>query len=215
MKSDLSIILRERKNRKKRSSIPFNFFFDKYWDADSLLERINKKIKNKRLNQEARKQYIISLVTALEVYLKETFIRLINKKNLDVSKLSENIDRKFKFNEILFINKKNISVGELAASQFNFQNLNEIDKAFSNLWGIKFFIKLKNYKWYYGKHEKDFMQLTGEDYQYIKELLELRHNFTHDINFKDFIDIHKIKYLTNNLIVFIHMFESFNDEQLK
>jgi len=42
MKKDFQIIIKERGNRKNRSSAPMNFFLDKYFDADSLLKEIKK-----------------------------------------------------------------------------------------------------------------------------------------------------------------------------
>ena len=119
MKQDLQIILKARKNIRKRSSVPISFFLDKYFDSCNLLEKINKKIKMKHLNQEARKQHIISLVTALEVYLKETFVSIINKKKIDCLELITK-DWKFDFYDIQFILKHKITINELIASCYNF-----------------------------------------------------------------------------------------------
>lgn len=209
MKKDLGIILAARKARKKRSNIPIEFFMDKYLNADDLLITIDKKIKRKDLKYEARKQYIISLVTAFEVYFKEAFILLIDEKRLDISKIKTLFNRKYDFEEVLLINKKRISAGELAASQFNFQELESIQKAFSSLLGRDFISELKRYRWIYGDRKNEFIQLDKDFYIKLERILNLRHNFTHDINFKDFISKKEIKDISSNLFTFVSLVNFF------
>ncbi|MCX6711136.1 MAG: hypothetical protein NTZ02_03545, partial [Candidatus Woesearchaeota archaeon] len=45
--------------------------------------------------------------------------------------------------------------------------------------------------------------------------LNLRHEFTHDINFKDFIHMKDVNSLSENLFFFVHMMEFFIDERLE
>lgn len=204
MLKELKLILESRRNRRKRSSVPLFFFLDKYRDADDLLIQIHKNIKNRRLLQEARKQHVISLVTALETYFRDTIIWLINKKKVNISNLVSKVDKKFNIAEIDIIHKERISSGELIATQFNFQNLKIIDELFSLVFQVNFFRMVKQYKFYYADKKTDFIQLDDDFYSDLENLLKLRHNFTHDINFKDRLNLNTVRNLSNNLIMFIN-----------
>jgi len=126
----IEIILENIKARKTRSRVPLFFFIEKIEIADKLLEKIHKKISSKRLLQEARKQYIISIVTASEVYFKDKLVWLIDKKKIDCSKFFDK-EKLYTHSDIKTIIDKKITIGDLIASTFNFQNINGIEKAFS------------------------------------------------------------------------------------
>jgi len=83
---------------------------------------------------EARKQYLIMLVSCYETYLREIFKILVDKglvplrRMLILKKLRE---VKFTLEELEYIKKKNISLSELSAECINFQNFKEIMNVFS------------------------------------------------------------------------------------
>lgn len=213
MKKNLQIIIKQRKNRRKRSRVPLTLFLEKYEDSEKLLDKIYQKISSRGLNQEARKQHIISLVTAFEVYIKETFVRLIDKEKLEHSNLIKK-EWKFNFEEVQFIVEKRISPGELIASHYNFQKLENIEEAFSNLLNLKFLSELKKYTFYLDDEKKDFIKLDENYYVKLQKLLDLRHDFTHDINFKDFIRLNDIRDLSSNLLTFVILTALFIEDYL-
>jgi len=134
---------------------------------------------------------------------------------LDCSGLIEGFNRKFNLGEVLLIGKERISKGELISSQFNFQNLRGIEKAFSGLLNKNFIKELRNYKFYFNKGEGDFVQLEKDFYTKLQKLLDLRHGFVHDINFKDFIGLRSLKSLSENLLVFVNIVEFFIEDFLR
>ena len=86
----------------------------------------------------AKMNYIISMVSALEVCLKDFFIGLID---LDAFTY-EHLDFKYDLKIIKMLLDREISVGFLIAEEYNFQNLDLIFKAFSRSLKINLLILL-------------------------------------------------------------------------
>ena len=83
---------------------------------------------------EAKKQYLVMLVTCYETYLKEIF-KIIIDENLvavtELMKLKRLREVKFTIEEIEFIRSKNIKLSELVSEYINFQNFREMMNSFS------------------------------------------------------------------------------------
>lgn len=215
MKKIFETILKRKKNRRKFTKGAYYLdSLDKYNLANNLLKNINKKINSRNLIQESRKQFIISLVTFFEFYFRELLITLIDSEKVDVTRLSNLVDEKFKFEEILFMNQKKITYGELVASQFSFQSINVIDKIFSNVLNLKFIEELKEYKWVFGKGKEDYIDLSKDSLKNLDKLLNLRHDFTHDINFDYFIHLRDLDDLSVDFLIFLTLVDSFIEERL-
>ena len=211
----LKLVLEKRKSRKGRSKLPIDTFVDKWGNAKDLLEEINKKIHSKELLQEARSQYVISLVTGLEVFLKDTFIDLIDQYDFGLTELAKKKHINFDFIEIDYILKNKISMGELIVEYYNFQNLHGIQAAFSSLFEFDFFTELKRYKWYFDRKDpQGFVQVSKNFYPKINRLIKLRHNFVHDINPEINLKTHEIEDMHTELIVFASMIAFFIEELL-
>jgi len=83
---------------------------------------------------EARKQYLVMLVTCYETYLREMFKILIDQKLVSLNKILELKklkEVKFTLEELGYIKNNNISLSELSAEYINFQNFEEIMTVFS------------------------------------------------------------------------------------
>lgn len=83
---------------------------------------------------EAKKQYLIMLVTCYETYLREIFKEIIRDKLAPFSKvikLKKLRKIQFSFEELDFIRTKSIELPELVCEYINFQNFKEIMEAFS------------------------------------------------------------------------------------
>lgn len=207
----LKIIYERRKNRIGKSEIPIENFLTKWNYASRLLEEIDKKIKDEKLCQEARRQHIISMITALEGYLRDRFIDLIDTYKLDYENVGKET-KKFTLSQIEYIMKKNLSMGEIIAEYFNFQNLDSINKAYSSLLKINFFKELKKYQWVYEDKRKNFLgfiQLDNGFYTRFKKWIDLRHNFVHDINFNINLTSDKIREFDDDIVPFAHLIDYF------
>lgn len=209
----LEIILEKRRNRRKRSRVPINNFITKWLNASDLLEKIHKKIRARELIQEARRQYIISLVTGLEVFLKDAFVQLIDKYNFDYEPLVKKKSYPISLIDMQYIIKHKVTMGEMIAEQFNFQNLDSIQDAFSSLLGFDFFSALKKYKWIFDDKKPDgYLQLAIDFYIKIDRLIKLRHSFAHDVNFKKKLTMNEITKLDIELLTFANLLDFFIED---
>ena len=199
-------ILERRYSKKTRSKFPIEDFIDKWTNASGLLEKVHKKIHTKNLIQEARGQFIVSMVTALEVFLRDSLISLIDKYKLDYTKLAKKKAESCDLEKIEFIIKNNITIGELIVEYCKFQNLKEIEECFSLLFGFSLFKELKEYKWVYDKkNPKGFIQISSDFYPKLDNLLKLRHSITHDLNFKRIINKRNLDEMEDELVTFVNL----------
>ena len=178
-------ILKAKTNRHSRNKAPLDNAIAKLFDDYDLLDEIHKKIRNRRMIQEARKQFIITAVTSIEVLLREYFIQLLNYEVI-AKKFTEQLNKKeFSIEDMEVINNEGISKSELVADNYNFQNLSEINGAFSKALSNNFFKDLKEYEmWFDKKDKKKGYFKLGEFYEDLDWLIASRHDFVHDINEK-------------------------------
>lgn len=178
-------ILKTKRNRISRSKNPLDTTISKSIDIYKLLKLIQKKIKNRALIQEARKQFVITSVTSIEVLFREYFIQLLNFDSI-ITKFTEQINKKdFNIEDMEFIIENKISKQELIADNYNFQNPSEINKVFSIALSNNFFKNLEEYKWWFDKkNKKNGFFMLGKFYRDLEWLIQLRHDFIHDINYK-------------------------------
>ena len=178
----IDLILKGRKNRKFRSSWPFDAHYIKITRADNLLEKIEKQIKSRNCIQEARKQFVTSYITALEVYFKDMLLRLL--RIFGSTRLIEQVRLKFDIFELEKIIKEEISIEEVITSYFNFQDLDQINKVFSLIFNVSFFEELKNQEFKMTNSRLEPFEIHKDFYKEIKSFIDLRHDFVHEINFK-------------------------------
>lgn len=209
---DINLILERRDNQKTRSKFPIDNFMDKWADVSNLLDKIHQKIYNKNLIQEARGQFIVSIVTALEVFLRDSLILLISEYKLDYTKLAKKKADTYNLEKIEFIIKNNITIAELIVDYCNFQNLKGINECFSLLLGFDLFKEFKDYKWIYDKKDpKGYVQMTNF-YPKIDRLLRLRHSITHDLNFNRKINKRDLDDMEIELVNFANILTFFLDD---
>lgn len=118
----------------KHNSSPLEVFENRLKDMMDLeVLTISSKISDSAKN-EAKKQYLIMLVTYYETYLRETFKEIIREKLVPFSKISKLKKLKsvqFSLEELEFIKNKNIDLPELVCEYINFQNFKEMKEVFS------------------------------------------------------------------------------------
>jgi len=213
----IRLSLESRKHKRGRSRMAFSNFAEQFFICEDLLKAINKKISNKKSRQEARKQHVIGLVTAFEVYLKDKLSHLISKKKIDVLKLIDKKERTFSFLDLEYISKNKLLVGDLIVYKYNFQNLESIEECFSRALELKsFFGALEKYQWNSDDGNKKNRLIVKKDFKKkLLTLLELRHGFVHEINFKANIKMKKLRSLGDNLLVAVFLMNVFIDEAVK
>lgn len=188
MKNDeLYLRIREqRSNKENRDVIPFRNFTMKTERSERLLNLIDRRIKDRISLKEARIQFVISDVTAFEVYFKDLFqatylFYLCQKDFLD--KCEKLVDKKFEFQELVKITFEDYDLCDIVMEHQNFQNLNSIDKVFSALIKEKFLDSLNGRDFVISKTpETPPFQLDEKWYVKLEKYLKLRHDLIHDFN---------------------------------
>jgi hypothetical protein len=208
-------------------------------DSRDVLNLVLKNTENKELIEIAKVNHIINLVRALENDLKYMFALFIDELNFPYEKIAEKISRKLEFSEILPLINQEIKMGELLTYFFNFQNLDEIQKLYSNLFQVPSFFEYmkKNIgmdeiaKSIISQIEQDADKESMRKYIYLDdnlrrdldELISIRHNYVHNTKKKVNLDMKKIFHFESLVIRFLTnvsvcgwsvISRKFNDEKL-
>ena len=210
----LKAILERRKNKLGRSDKPIENFLTKWKIAQDLLiqiERLDKDTIPEKLKEEGRRQYIISMITALEVFLKDRFIELINIRKLSYENVAKET-KKFTMMEVSYILEQKLSVGEIIAEYFNFQNLDSINRAFGQILNLNFFEELKRFEW--KSKDEGTLKINEDFYKVLYKWINLRHNLVHDINFDEYISIDSISDFDTYIVDFAHFVDLFIEDLL-
>lgn len=201
--------------RRKRSEIPWNFYHTKIYYIYDILEETHKKIKNKRILEEIYKQQVVSLVTALEVYLREMFIFIIDEKTIKSDKLLDSEKKELSLLDVIrlhnLIKKNRWKPAELLANEYNFQNFDEVKLTYNKLLNIDIIAELKKYK--LEEKNGEITQLEKDFDVTIKEILELRHSIIHDINFSKKLSYEEVSGMFGYLHTFVDIFDAFLREK--
>ena len=133
------------------------------------------------LYQEFLSLLITSLVTQIEVYFKDLFIFITNNKTGDISNLlkkttkNKHFNTKFKLEELGIVFENKISLGELIAECYNFQDLDSINAAYSNLYNSKFLDDVDKFIISVFPDSKTKYPTIPT----LKEMIKLRHKIVH------------------------------------
>ena len=209
----IDLILKERHNRKFRSNWPWESYYQKTTRADNLLEEIERKIKSRHCIQEARKQFVTTYITAVEVYFKDNISELLGI--FGNNKIIEQIKIKFDMSEVEKIINEKVSINEIIPSYFNFQDLDQINKAFSLIFDISFFEDLKNREFKISDSDLKPFKIHKNFYSALRNFINLRHDFVHDLNFKKSITRDQLNRYTYIFSFFILGVDIYFNEKIK
>jgi hypothetical protein len=175
--------IRKSKNRSGKSyhlSQGGTMHLNRVFLAEDLLDRImDSKVKFdlKAIQNQAKANFVVNLITMLEVFLKDT-IREFHGKwlNEGVSKL---LTDKITLNDaFLLARKTRIKKEELVALKASFQNIAAIESTFSTLTGKPF---LDNLGFHFRKVEGRELRNYDRNWkQVLQESFELRHKIIHE-----------------------------------
>lgn len=187
---DVSKILRRRTLRSARNGQAYVSFYDKKEAAELLLEYSEKYSGTKRREvvAEARKQFVISLVTAFEVYLADLVTQEIESGRVaSTEKIFEVIGRKgnYSIKEVAEIIKNEISLAEIIRNDVNFQNADAAFSILSALFGENFqeCVKSNRFSFTGSTLGRVYVSLRRDFRKGLDQLLESRHEYIHDLSF--------------------------------
>jgi hypothetical protein len=186
-------------------SEPLIVFEGRFQNTLTLLSSVvSQKNIEQSIKLEARKQYIVMLVSCYETYLRDTFKEIITNNLVYIDKIKKikNLkDVKFNIDEVEYIRKNDINLAEILAEYINFQNFDETYSIFSLFGFEKELEKILNSKEeitpLVGKFDKELNQekiiisffkqlakhknLIDKDHMItkIKLVLDLRHKIVH------------------------------------
>lgn len=198
------IIDKARLNRENREG-PWEFFHRKIDLLRELTTSIDEKIEKEDLLLEARKQHINGLVTALEAFLKEVFRILVDENQLKCDNILDK-ERKYSLLDFKIMMEKKYTYGEILSNNYNFQNLGDVGRAFDEILGIRIFEELKKFKVQAGKEE---FSAYIDFYELLEQMLSLRHDFIHDINFNYRLSTEDVINYHNNVHRFVDILTYF------
>jgi len=218
---ELFVRIRKRHiNKEKRDIFPYLNFSKKIDRSERLLHLIERRIKDKISLKEARIQFVISDITAFEVYFMDLFqatylFSTCQKEFLD--KCEKLVDKKFDFQELKTIIFGGYELSDLVMEHQNFQNLKSIDKVFSVLIKENFLDSLSERDFIITEEDKtDPFRLDKNWYSNLEYYLKLRHDLIHDFDPKLRISQEEILELHLNLIdVILAVDTVFADEIFK
>ncbi len=164
----------------KKGNSSVNILFEKHERAQALLNHILHVERNSMIRNEARKNFIVNLVTSMEVFLKQVIVEckgVWNKEGF-ATLLNETIT----LNEAYDLFKASkIEREHLIGHYYGFQNIGAIDKVFSALTNTKFLNTIGAYKIL--PNQKDDFRLNDIEKDWrkiIESLFQLRHKIIHE-----------------------------------
>ena len=190
--------------------MPIEVFYEKIRQSLFLLRLVESSQAPKEIKTEARKNFIINCVTALENFLKDMIVGLVDIGDLNVEDLLKGEKISLYDAYSLFVNKK-VSLGELIAVNFSWQNLERINQVVSKLTGENFLDKLENVqvKDEEGKPKFTLNNKFPDWRNKLFELFRLRHQFVHQVSFNDRLGLQRVKNLCKVLTAFVEAAEQY------
>lgn len=186
MNKDLTILLKKRELKRGRGNDPLSNFWEKIYRGVLLVD-FAERSKSRRIKSESRRQFIITLVTAFEVYISDLTTELIDKKKIEIERLNSLPKHDFSLKEVVYLIKNNAAASEVVCSAANFQNPDFLNKFLTDVFKVDFINYLKTHRFAYSNKNGERVVINFEkDFDLkLKTIFEDRHNFVHDISFKN------------------------------
>lgn len=212
---DLKQLDRQREYRKSRSQDPWDFFHKKVGYIEDILNEAHERISDSGILREINKQQIVSMVTALEVYLREMFILILDSEVLNINHIVAKYEKKFSLEEFIELHDKmnndDVQLSEIITSEYSFQNIKSALDAFSKLLNCDVIRELKKVEL------SEAGEVTKLEPNFIKTLFEiitLRHSIIHDINFRKRPSKDKVEDYLSEIHYFVHVFDKYIWDQV-
>jgi hypothetical protein len=177
---------------------PFEKFIHK-WNqmsslAENLLNRIMQSNFDEKLKNEAKKQFLIRIVTSFEVTMKSYYVSLIDdlKLDLDFKRIQTKKLRQKKYNilEIKKMIENQDPFGSIFSDLFNFQNLKDIDSAFRIILDFSIFDEFKD-------------EFGSSFYPKLNKYFQYRHKIIHSEDQNYILSYNELTSLKSDIFVFL------------
>jgi len=198
------------------------------WDKqlENLANMISdtKDIKSEQTIQGIKNYVIINMVTVIEDTTKRLLKSLIDSNNFKIKNLFQRDELHIRLESLDSLKSEELTKGAIIASNFNFQNLNEIDYIFSNLFKFNFFETLLKFcelpQVIDGEDAQTYLsnrQLLLKNWNRLDEITEFRNMIVHNINYDVKYDNDEIHLLIDTASVFLleMVFFTFVIEEVK
>jgi len=200
-----AIIKRINLQRASKSEhlLPYDIFAEKIAQAVQLLSFVEENTKDKELRLEARKYFIITCISAMEIYFKSVVRTFVDAGWVNESFLSLLEKDKISLRDLLEINRKRISLGEIISVSYSFQDLETINRIYTKMLGLKDFMsEVSSFK-VETEEETFILQDHYPDFrEKIEELIKLRHLIVHHEGFKR-LGLERLGQMWENLNAFV------------
>ncbi len=149
---------------------------------------------SKELLKIAYRQYYVFLVSCWETFFRDVFVYVHTQDE----RLTESLLEKMK-PAIDTFNDDDISLPELLSKSFNFQNINDLEEAYDEVWGKNFLKHICSTDigpcGVNGKVSDGFVvdNLFDDWHDDIFKTFSIRHKVVHDANFRPEVDIQFIQ----------------------
>lgn len=180
-------------SRKNIDEYNFNFM-NNFYENSKLMHYILNSTKKKFPFDVAYRQYFVFLISTWETYFRDVFILCYMVNENSMNNLLDQFDINDEIEDKLINN--DLSMIDLISKQYNFQNLDSINKAFSILINendfLEYISEVNIPKCYVSDKKAINFSIYSifEDYKKIIEIsFETRHKVVHDSNYRAVIDI--------------------------
>jgi len=129
-----------------------------------------------------------------------------------MDKISELGKMSIPVSDLEWIRKKNVSVGEIICLGHNFQNIDNIEKVFSCVIGEDFTSAIR--KHVINLPDIGEVRVRDDFYQRVEELIQLRHTFVHEVDFKTKFRVREIWDMLVALVDFIFFADAVLEKSL-
>ena len=149
---------------------------------------------NKELLAIVYRQYYVFLVSCWETFFRDVFVYVHTQDE----RLTESLLEKMK-PAIDTFNDDDIALPELLSKSFNFQNINDLEEAYDEVWGTNFLKHICSMDigpcGVNGKVSGEFVvdNLFDDWHNDIIKTFSIRHKVVHDANFRPEVDIQFIQ----------------------
>ncbi len=183
-----------------------------------------KNIESQETVQALKNYVIINMVTIIEDTSKRLLKSLIDSNNFKVKNLFQRDELHIKLESLDVLKSNELTKGTIIASNFNFQNLNEINYVFSNLFKFNFYDTLLEFcnlpQIIESKNAETYLmnkQLLLKNWDQLEEITEIRNKIVHNINYDVEYDENEILLLIDTvsaflleIVFFTYIVEEFN-----
>lgn len=168
-------------------------------EMEEIVQLIEKNQEDSMLIEHLKRYFIIRALTIIESTFRDLSIRLVDYYGFDISNLFDTNSIEIPFRAFDEIKSNRITKGRIVATNFNFQDISDINKVFSKLLDFDFKETVKSIpinEKYYGNPFVNWDKFWN--------LLRHRHQLVHEFSTKTDYTIEEIKQISIAVDLFLY-----------